>query len=357
MQRVTGSHVPTIVDGMHVQAFVPAVLPPLPPLVLTGDDHELIQRATLALGRLDGMTGLLPDPKLFIYFYIRKEALLSSQIEGTQSSFSDLLLFESAEAPGVPIEDVQEVSSYVAAMEHGLERLRGGLPLSLRLLREIHAILLSKGRGASKRPGEFRTTQNSIGGARADRAIYVPPPPQEVMPSLDALEKFLHDDPVRTSTLIKAALTHVQFETIHPFLDGNGRLGRLLITFLLCAEGVLAEPILYLSLYLKTHRQTYYDYLQKIRHDGDWESWIRFFTTGVLETAEQAVVTAKTTIALFETHRAQIAKLGRAAGSVLRVHEHMQQSRSSTSPTPPRRSPSHPRRSRPQSSSSRSWAS
>ena len=325
MDRVTGSRTRTTVDGFQVDAFVPFPLPPSPPLELTGDDHELIQRAALALGRLDSVTSVLPDPRLFIYFYIRKEALLSSQIEGTQSSFSDLLLFESEEAPGVPIEDVQEVSSYVAAMEHGLKRLREGFPLSLRLLREIHGILLSKGRGASKRPGEFRTTQNWVGGSRADRAIYVPPPPQEVGPSLDALEKFLHNDPVRTSTLIKAALCHVQFETIHPFLDGNGRLGRLLITFLLCAEGVLAEPSLYLSLYLKTHRATYYDYLQRVRNDGDWEGWIRFFMTGVLETAEQAVATAKTTLALFDTHRAQIAKLGRAAGSVLRVHDHMQQ--------------------------------
>ena len=214
--------------------------------------------------------------------------MLSSQIEGTQSSLSDLLLFESEEVPGVPLADVQDVSNYVAAMQHGLARLRGGFPISLRLLREIHGILLSKGRGSKKAPGEFRKTQNWIGGSRPGNAVFVPPPPGQTMPCLDALEKFLHDQPEPTSVLIKAALAHVQFETIHPFLDGNGRLGRLLITFLLCAEGALHQPILYLSLYFKMHRQEYYDWLGRVRDQGDWEGWLKFFLTGVLETAEQA---------------------------------------------------------------------
>jgi len=235
-----------------------------------------MEKANRALGRLDGMTLLLPDASLFLYFYVRKEALLSSQIEGTQSSFNDLLLYESDETPGVPLDDVREVSNYVAAMDHGLSRLRGGFPLSLRLIREIHEILLSKGRGSDKGPGEFRRTQNWVGGTRPGTANFVPPPPESLMDCLGALEKFLHNDPVPTPLLIKAALAHVQFETIHPFLDGNGRLGRLLITFLLCAEGALTEPILYLSLYFKTHRSQYYDWLQKVRIDGDWEGWLGF---------------------------------------------------------------------------------
>jgi Fic family protein len=227
----------------------------------------------------------LPNTQLFIYLYVRKEAVLSSQIEGTQSSFTDLLLYENDEAPGVPLEDVEEVSSYVAAVNHGLKRLREGFPLSLRLIREIHEVLLSTGRGSDKTPGEFRRSQNWVGGSRPGNVLFVPPPPERVMECMSALEKFLHDDPVRMPALIKVALTHVQFESIHPFLDGNGRLGRLLITFLLCVEGALSQPILYLSLYFKSHRQDYYDLLQKVREEGDWESWGRFFLNSVLETA------------------------------------------------------------------------
>jgi Fic family protein len=299
-------------------------LPPDPPLRLDPDHYELMERANRALGRLDGLTALLPDTSLFIYFYVRKEALLSSQIEGTQSSFSDLLLYESKEAPGVPIEDVQEVSNYVAAMNHGLKRLRGGFPLSLRLIREIHGILLSKGRGADKTPGEFRRTQNWIGGSRPGNARFVPPPPEKVLELMGDLEKFLHGEPVKMPVLIKAALAHVQFETIHPFLDGNGRLGRLLITFLLCTEKALSEPILYLSLYFKTHREEYYDHLQRVRTEGGWEEWLRFFLAGVMETAEQATAAAKSILGLFEKDRARIEKLGRPAGSALRVHEYLQ---------------------------------
>ncbi len=304
-------------------AFHPKPLPPDPPLELSLADQDLIERANRSLGRLDSLSDLLPDKSLFLYFYVRKEAVLSSQIEGTQSSLSDLLLFEHAEAPGVPLDDVQEVSNYVAAVNHGLERLKEGFPLSLRLIKEIHGVLLSKGRGSAKAPGEFRTTQNWVGGSRPGNAVYVPPPPP-VMDYLGPLEKILHDDPVRLPTLAKAALVHVQFESIHPFLDGNGRLGRLLVTFLLCHEKALKEPILYLSLYLKKHRQTYYELLQRVREEGDWEAWLRFFLQGVLETSDEAVTTAQTIIALFKKHREDITGVGRTAGTVLRVHEHMQ---------------------------------
>ena len=218
--------------------------------------QRLLEEANQAIGRLDGLGSILPDISLFIYAYVRKEAVLSSQIEGTQSSFSDLLLFEMDETPGIPLEDVQETSNYVAALTHGLERLRGGFPLSLRLIKEIHSILLQKGRGSEKTPGEFRTSQNWIGGNRPGNALFVPPPVEYVMESMGQLETFLHDERPDLPVLVKAGLMHVQFETIHPFLDGNGRLGRLLITFLLCATGCLKEPLLYLSLYLKAHRNT-----------------------------------------------------------------------------------------------------
>jgi Fic family protein len=306
------------------KAFVPHPLPPHPPLELDKEHYDLMEKANQALGRLDGVTMLLPDITHFLYLYVRKEALLSSQIEGTQSSLSDLLLHEIDEAPGVPLDDVQEVSNYVAAMSHGLQRLREGFPLSLRLIREIHKVLLSKGRGSAKEPGEFRRSQNWIGGTRPSNAMFVPPPPDKVLACMGDLEKFLHDDPVRTPVLIKAALSHVQFETIHPFLDGNGRLGRLLITFLLCAESVLTEPMLYLSLYFKTHRQIYYDLLQQVRLEGDWESWLRFFLTGVWQTANQAATAAKQILELFENDKGKIEKLGRPASSVLRVHRFLQ---------------------------------
>ncbi len=236
-----GTYLTTSTAGENVRAFVPPALPPDPPLDISPELHDLLEKANRGLGRLDGVARLFPDPDLFLYMYVRKEALLSSQIEGTQSSFSDLLLFENKEVPGVPMDDVKEVSNYVAAMNHGLERLRGGFPLSLRLLKEIHGILLSKGRGHAKAPGEFRTSQNWIGGSRPGNAAFVPPPPNKVMECMGALEKFLHDEPVKTPLLVKAALAHVQFETIHPFLDGNGRAGRLLITLLMCAEGALAQ--------------------------------------------------------------------------------------------------------------------
>ena len=306
-----------------VRAFVPPPLPPNPPVCLEAL-QRLLEQANQSLGRLDGLASVLPNLPLFIYAYVRKEAVLSSQIEGTQSSLSDLLLFENDEAPGVPLNDVQEVSNYVAALNHGLARLRGGFPLSLRLIREIHEILLSKGRGSDKQPGEFRQSQNWIGGTRPGTAAFVPPPPELVLDCMSALEKFLHAERADLPVLIKAGLVHVQFETIHPFLDGNGRLGRLLITFLLCAAGVLHEPILYLSLYFKQHRPAYYALLDRVRTKGDWETWLDFFLTGVRDTAEQAAAAARRILAVFEDHHRKIKALGRPAASVLRVFEHMQ---------------------------------
>ena len=323
IQRQTGKYVINGTVGESVRAFVPQPLPPDPPLELDRL-YPLLDRANQALGRLDGLSKVLPDPDLFLYLYVRKEAVLSSQIEGTQSSLSDLLLFENEASPGVPIDDVREVSNYVAALDHGLKRLREGFPLSLRLIREIHEILLRKGRGEDKTPGEFRTSQNWIGGTRPGNAIYVPPPPERLMECLDSFEKFLHDETLTLPLLAQLSLIHVQFETIHPFLDGNGRLGRLLITLLLCARGALQEPLLYLSLYFKTHRSHYYDLLQRVRMEGAWEEWLEFFLEGVESTAKQAAETAVELNQLFATDRKRIQEIGRPALSALRVHEYMQ---------------------------------
>lgn len=322
MQRgATGRYEVTMAGGESVRAFVPAALPPVPPLAFDGGLQRGLETALLALGRLDGFSAQLPDTSLFLYTYVRKEAVLSSQIEGTQSSLSDLLLFEVEEAPGVPIEDVVEVSNYVAALEHGLTRLRGGFPLSNRLIREIHGVLLSRGRGSGRSPGEFRRSQNWIGGTRPGNAHFVPPTHTAVEDCMAALERFLHADADGLPALIRAGLAHVQFETIHPFLDGNGRVGRLLITFLLCHAGVLREPLLYLSLHFKKHRPTYYELLDRVRRDGDWEAWLEFFLEGVRVTAEGAVTTAQRLAAIFKEDRRRIETTGRRAGSALRVHE------------------------------------
>ena len=319
-----GTFIESAVGGEVVRAFMPPPLPPVPPIDLV-KLVDLLDRATAALGRLDGVTTVLPAPPLFIYMYVQKEAVLSSQIEGTQSSLSDLLLFEADELPHAPIDDVEEVSSYVAALNHGLRRLRSdNFPLSLRLIKEIHGVLLRSGRGSTKQPGEFRQSQNWIGGTRPGNATFVPPPPHLVMQFLDQLERFFHAEHQGIPLLMKAALAHVQFETIHPFLDGNGRLGRLLITFLLCEAGALKEPVLYLSLYFKTHRKRYYELLQSVRETGDWESWIIFFLEGVVETATQATDTARQLLELFEKDRLAISALGRPAASTLRVHELLQ---------------------------------
>lgn len=320
MRGPTGRFEITSIGGEEVRAFIPNPLPPDPPLSLTIEDAGLLEKANRALGRLDGFARLLPDPTLFVYGYIRREAVLSSQIEGTQSSLSDLLLFENQDAPGVPDADVREVLNYVTAMERGLDRLKT-LPLSIRLFGELHIELMQGARGGTKAPGELRRTQNWIGGSRPGKAVFVPPPPHHVMETLGALEMFLHNQPIAYPTLIKAALAHVQFETIHPYLDGNGRLGRLLITFLLCSEGALEQPLLYLSLYFKTHREEYYSLLQRVRTEGVWEEWLQFFLRGVHEVAESAQAKAAKLLTMFDADRRQIEKkMGRKAGSALRVH-------------------------------------
>ena len=317
----TGRYEVATAGGETVRAFVPAPLPPAPPLVFEGGLERSLEAAVLALGRLDGVSTLLPDTALFLYAYVRKEAVLSSQIEGTQSSLSDLLLFEMDEAPGVPLDDVVEVSNYVAALDHGLVRLRESFPLSNRLIREIHGVLLARGRGSSKDSGQFRRSQNWIGGSRPGNAVFVPPPHTAVPDCMAALERFLHAEDDGLPVLVRAGLAHVQFETIHPFLDGNGRVGRLLITFLLCHAGLLREPLLYLSLHLKQNRATYYALLDRVRREGDWEAWLAFFLDGVRETAEGAVSTAQRLAAMFQDDRMQIEPAGRRGGSALRVHE------------------------------------
>ena len=306
-----------------VRAFVPPPLPPEPSVDVLAL-LEPLSLAERALGRLDGITMLLPRQELFLYMYVRKEAVLSSQIEGTQSTLSDLLRFETEAQAGQPIDDIREVSNYVDAMMYGLERLED-LPLSLRLIREMHARLLQSGRGGTKNPGEFRRSHNWIGGTRPGNALFVPPPPTEMDACLDALERFMHEEGSRLPALIKAGLLHVQFETIHPFLDGNGRIGRLLVTLYLCVNGVLRKPLLYLSLYLKTHRADYYRLLQEVRQHGAWEAWLDFFLTGVADTANQAFDAATRIVELFKQDRERITLESDRAGSALRIHDLFQQ--------------------------------
>lgn len=317
-----GSYVSRSTAGEAYKSYVPAALPPSPALDMDRL-YKSLDQAMKALGALDGLAKLLPDISLFLYMYVRKEALVSSQIEGTQSSLSDLLLYENDETPAVAVDDVEEVSNYIAALNHGLERMKGGFPLSVRLICEMHKILLRGGRGSNKAPGEFRRSQNWIGGIRPGKARFVPPPPEMVNELMSDLEKFAHDEEMKMPALVKAALLHVQFETIHPFLDGNGRLGRLLITLLLCADGVLIEPILYLSLHFKEHRQLYYDLLQDVRLKGDWERWCEFFLDGVTETATQAAEDAKKIIELLDKDRVRIGQIGKAAPTALKVHSYL----------------------------------
>jgi len=319
-RNLQGKYVTISTVGEKAQAFVPTPLPPNPPIEWTPELRSKFDQALLSLGRLDSVSTLLPETSLFLYMYVRKEAVLSSMIEGTQSSLSDLLLFELDQEPGVPLDDVQEVSNYVAALDHGLSLLKEGLPLSLRLLREIHGVLLAKGRGNKQTPGEFRRSQNWIGGTRPGNATFVPPPAQKVASCMGKLELFLHNQPEPTPVLLKAALAHVQFESIHPFLDGNGRLGRLLITLLLCEEKVLREPMLYLSLYFKTHRKYYYELLNNVRITGDWEAWLDFFAEAVIATATGAAETAQHIHNLSIRDSDKISSLGRAATSTLQVH-------------------------------------
>lgn len=322
MERgLQGHYKTTTVAGDAAEAFIPLPLPPSPSIQWSKTLRSKYDQALLMTGKLDGVSDLIPNVSIFIYMYIRKEAVLSSQIEGTQSSLSNLLLYELDEKPGVPIDDVEEVSHYVSAMEYGLKRIKEGFPVSLRLLREIHEVLLSQARGSNKNPGEFRRSQNWIGGTKPSEAIYVPPPHHHVQDLLNNLELFLHDQPESTPILVKCALAHIQFETIHPFLDGNGRLGRLLITLLLCSEGVLQSPTLYLSLYFKTHRQRYYELLNEIRLNGDWEKWLEFFADAVIDTAQQAVDTSRRIMKLIAEDKERIAELGRVSGSTIQVYE------------------------------------
>ncbi|TVQ64427.1 MAG: Fic family protein [Spirulina sp. DLM2.Bin59] len=308
----SGYFVETVAGGEVVQAFIPNPLPPIPSLALDSGRQQWLEKATLALGRLDSVSMLLPNPQLFLYAYVRREAVLSSQIEGTQSSLHDLLLFELNEAPGVPFDDVQEVSNYLVALNHGIRRLEGGFPLCNRLLLEMHAKLMASGRGSGKLPGEFRKSQNWIGGTRPSHARFVPPPPQAVRDCMAALEQFFHEDSL--PMMLRAALAHVQFETIHPFLDGNGRLGRLLIVLLLQEGGLLSQPLLYLSLYFKQHRSVYYELLDRVRREGDWEAWVDFFLEGVYLTASEAVQLVQQLTVLFNQDRDRLIERVSGAG-------------------------------------------
>jgi len=325
MERsLQGRYVEVAAAGEAFKAFVPTPLPPTPAIDWSPGLRKRFDEALVAVGRLDALSDLLPNAGLLLYAFVRKEAVLSSMIEGTQSSLADLLLYEIHEQPGVPIQDVREVSHYVSALEHGIARLRGGFPLSLRLLREVHEMLLKGGRGSHATPGEFRRSQVWIGGTRPGNAQFVPPPANEVADCLKHFERFLHDRPEPTSPLVKAALAHVQFETIHPFLDGNGRVGRLLIALELANDGLLREPLLYVSLHFKEHRQTYYELLNRVRHSGDWETWLEFFADAVVSAATQAASSATRLLELVSADVARIEGLGRAAGSALTVHRALQ---------------------------------
>lgn len=319
-RSLQGRYAEVAAAGETFKAFVPAPLPPRPVIDWTPALRARFEAAMLVLGRLDAVTDLLPNAALVLYAFVRKEAVLSSMIEGTQSSLADLLLLEIHEQPGVPVEDAREVSRYVMALNHGLKRLRGGFRLSLRLLREVHDVLLSRGRGSKATPGEFRRSQVWIGGTRPGNAAFVPPPANELTKCLKPFERFLHDPPEVTPPLVKAALAHVQFETIHPFLNGNGRVGRLLIALQLADDGLLREPLLYLSLYFKEHRQTYYDLLNRVRLTGDWETWLEFFADAVLASATQAATSAKRLLDMASTDARRIEGLGRATASALAIH-------------------------------------
>lgn len=325
MRRPTpGRYVQVTTAAEPFQAYVPAPLPPAPPINWSPALRRRFDDALVALGRVDALSAHLPNAALLLHSFVRKEAVLSSQIEGTQSSLADLMLFEIDEQPGVPLDDAREVSRCVAALDEGLAKLRGGLPLCVRLLCDMHRVLLDHPRGHGKAPGEVRRSQVWIGGTRPGNAAFVPPPAEAVPDALAALEQFLNDQPEPTPPLIKAALAHVQFETIHPFLDGNGRIARLLIVLQLVADGVLREPMLYLSLYFNTHRARYYELLDGVRRHGDWEAWLEFFAEGVQVSAAQVVTTANALLALVNTDRERIAGLGRVATSVLAVHQALQ---------------------------------
>jgi Fic family protein len=332
MRRPTPGHYVTVATaGEPFRAFVPAPLPPQPPIRWSPALRRQFDAALVALGRLDALASLLPNAALVLFSFVRKEAVLSSQIEGTQSSLADLLLFEIDEQPGVPLHDAHEVSRAVLALETGLKALRRGLPLCTRLLCEMHAVLMNHPRGRGKTPGEVRRSQVWVGGTRPGNAVFVPPPPEHVAECLARLERFLNDADEPTTPLLKAALAHVQFETIHPFLDGNGRIGRHLIVLQLVADGVLREPMLYPSLFFRTHRERYYELLNGVRLHGDWERWLSFFAEGIEATASQAVATSTNLLALVNRDRDRIATLGRAAASALAVQHALQRQPIATS--------------------------
>lgn len=316
-----GTFVPQASGPQGYRAFIPAPLPPDPPVHFDLELSRLHEAAVRALGQLEGVSGALAPDRL-LYMYVRKEAVLSSSIEGTQSTLTDLLEYENKAVPGTPMDDVREVSRYVAALDHGIEQIHTGqLPLGLRLIRDVHRVLMADGRSSQQTPGEFRRSQNWLGGTAPWNARFVPPPPHEMTKALDNFERFLHDEYGYTPPVIKAGLAHAQFETIHPFLDGNGRIGRLLINLLIVVDGVLSQPFFYLSLFLRQNRSEYYDALQRVRTDGDWEGWLRFYLVGVEWVGREA---AQITVALrdlFETDQRRVAKLGRAAGSALQVFE------------------------------------
>ena len=319
VKRETGHYREQLADGEAYKCYIPRKLPPDPPVQIE-KFYGLLDKAAVALGALNGIRINLPDASLFLSVFAKKEAVLSSQIEGTQSSLSDLLLFESEKKAARG--DETEIANYISAMDYGMEKIHS-LPLSRRLLCEIHEKLLSGPgvRGSEKQPGQVRTSQNWIGGTRPGNAVFVPPPPDAVADCLSDLEKFLHNESAPLPVLIKAALVHVQFETIHPFLDGNGRLGRLLIIFMLCLSGLLKEPLLYLSLFFKTHKKEYYRLLQSVREEGDFEAWIEFFLTAVQETAERVFQTSQDIVSLFEKDGKRIKSMNKDTAGVLKTYE------------------------------------
>lgn len=319
--RWIGKYIKQSVAGEQYKAYIPPTLPLAPPLNIE-TYYPQLEQAVQAITKLNSVLDSIPNHSLFIYMYVRKEALLSSQIEGTQSSFSDLMLFEHQQKTTVSVNDVEEVSNYVTALQYALKRLHEGFPLCLRLLRETHTILLQGVRGSKKSPGEFRKSQNWIGGTRPGNALFVPPP-QHLLPDLlKNLEAFFHDNSP-TPILVRAAISHVQFETIHPFLDGNGRLGRLLIILLLCHSGLLKQPSLYLSLFFKQNRDVYYQLLQEVRIHGAWETWLEFFLNGIITTVNQAIATIEKLNRLFDKDLAKIATLGRAKFTCKVIFEYL----------------------------------
>lgn len=312
-----------IKQSSNYRAFIPAPLPPEPALEHDNELSVLLSKADRCLGRLDGVTSVLPNPDLFVGMYVRHEAVLSSQIEGTQSTLEDILEYEVEPGSGREALDAEEVVNYVRAMNYGLERLND-FPLSLRLIREIHGELMKGVRGETRNPGEFRTSQNWIGPAGSDisTATFVPPPVHEMKEALGDLEKFLHDESL--PVLIQCALVHAQFETIHPFLDGNGRVGRLLITLLLCQREILQSPLLYLSLYLKANRSDYYAHLMAVRNEGRWEEWVKFFLRGVIAVSQSATDTARQILEMRSNHQQRIIHgFGSRSANALRLLDHL----------------------------------